>query len=324
MKQNMMSKYKNLCNYNSTSEDTSDDSTSDHIPNNNEINYLKYKMTCMSKQINILTKKLSTNKNQYLQLVSEIDSMTYFEIDQCKISNEHQCECPCVTNNIKFYDTSKTHCITYDYEDSIVFITMVGGGGAGGIGQINGLYYLSGGGGGSGASYIKKPIFIKKGSKIMAKVGSGGKSNINENGSDSILTIVYPCNKICKIIAKGGYNGYPTIDNKTSIKCGKGGVSLLNKCFSGSDGQDGMMTIPSQIQSIGGNGGNSHFYDGGIGGQNYFEYGENSDNTSNEVNLIGHDGYFGSGGGGSCPRGNIDYNYKLSGDGGNGYIYLEW
>lgn len=207
----------------------------------------------------------------------------------------------------------------------IIFITMVGGGGAGGIGYIEGMYFYSGGGGGAGSCIIKKPVMIKPETVIKIKVGNGGCQNNDGDGKDTIVEIINLSETIT-IIASGGFSGNPKyIDNcvcyDKNISGGKGGCTELVCFLKGNDGEDGIVSIPSHMCAIGGNGGASSMHIGGKGGGNYFSGGGSGGHLDN---IIGKDGQNGSGGGGSCPRAKINYNSAMSGNGGNGIVIIEW
>ncbi|CAH6421090.1 Hypothetical protein KVN_LOCUS130 [uncultured virus] len=194
-----------------------------------------------------------------------------------------------------------------------IFLTMIGGGGAGGIGYVQNYYYYSGGGGGAGAYLIKKPIAVNGGEIVSLKVGKGGIATQNE-GEESYIIIILG-NIQNKYSIEGGKNGNPsTIFRDNFLNGGSGGISGYSSIQDGESGYDGEVNLPSQPNANGGNGANSYFGKGGTGG--YF-------NEENIISLIGKDGSYGSGGGGSSPRTNFDLNSKLSGNGGDGFILIE-
>ncbi|ARF10683.1 hypothetical protein Hokovirus_2_210 [Hokovirus HKV1] len=224
------------------------------------------------------TRDNKINEQRYKQIIGEINN----------------------TNNIlDTINTYKTYITKYfcesatyklEKETEIIFITMSGGGGAGGIGKIinNRMYNGYGGGGASG--FIHYPIAVKKDTTLCITVGKGGDKYKNKgDGEDTIIEFYDSCNKMYfNIVSEGGKGG-------SEVDAGLGGKNYLIPSFSGQDG----------IKS----GGNSIF---GYGGED------------------GLDGYNGSGGGGSLA---LDYedvitkkktNCKLSGNGGNGFVIIEY
>lgn len=275
-----------------------------------QINYLNCK-------IEKLTKKSEEDKIKYNSTINQINNM-YDLIDNgvnlLNINNGDCCKC-----GTEFYETGKTHQYIAKC-DGIIYITAVGGGGSGGIGKVseNGTTYYSGGGGGSGACIIKRPYSVVAGAIISVTIGHGGDAKMDKHGQDTVITITSG-GKTETIIVCGGSNGNPNcVNGDDCVNGGIGGKSDV-PLFSGSNGQDGLISIPSMPSVIGGNGGGSIFYSGGQGGSNYFGNGGNGGNSSN---LSGSDGRFGSGGGGSIPIFNPDAN-KLCGCGGSGLCIID-
>jgi hypothetical protein len=220
--------------------------------------------------------------------------------------------------------------MTIDIDINLIFVTMAAGGGAGGIGYVKGNKYISGGGGSAGNCIIKKPIKVKKGYVIKIKVGKGGNSKKNRHGEPSYIKVYNKCCLIECIQICGGRNGYPKLKciedpEKELYPCGGKTKKILYNCccFQGADGERGHMALPSQICICAGNGGSNVFCDGGKGGSNMFSLGGKGGCYSKNK-MLGSNGHFGSGGGGSCPRIKLDYCNNLSGNGGNGFVLIEW
>ena len=293
--------------------------------NNNEL--IQLQINSINEYHKTLINKIDCANNRYIQILNEIDNLYLLvENNDDKITNfshlevtNKPIECSSCDKCIIFRSTESEHMFKYDGDSSVLFVTMIGGGGAGGVGYIEGIYYYSGGGGGAGACYVKKPIEINKGDTVIVKVGKGGVYN-DFHGEDTYIKIVHINKKTTIVIARGGKNGHPYKYGDKMTNGGEGGVSL-NKCFSGDNGMNGKITIPSQYAVCGGDGANSHYYNGGYGGGNYFNTGGEGGNS--EI-LIGEDGKYGSGGGGSAPKFEIKDDAKISGNGGNGFVLIEW
>ena len=233
-----------------------------------------------------------------------------------------------------FTDTEIEHHLHIN-DNTIVYITAVGGGGAGGCGFIDGMYYYSGGGGGSGAYLVECPINITNKANIHIKIGKGGRQDKNINGGDTIIKIIYMDGSTNDIRIGGGKNGNPLISainaqttntgkntilsmhnnpQNISTEGGYGGTSTLPIILSGNKGGSGSVSLPSQSQSTAGSGGSSLLIKGLPG-------------TSTDK--FGVDGTYGSGGGGSLPTRTInsiisDLSNKkpLSGNGGDGFVII--
>jgi hypothetical protein len=119
----------------------------------------------------------------------------------------------------------------------------------------------------------------------------------------------------------GGTNAKPSRNCETEVDRGKGGTIDMMCINNGTDGEDGQITFPSQLMANAGNGGSTSFNKGGEGGTNYFANGGNGGDRSN---MIGSNGMVGSGGGGSVARLNLDFTQRTSGDGGDGFILIEY
>jgi hypothetical protein len=278
----------------------------------------KYNKLLIKTKIN--EKKITTDiKNLYELIKSPGISTSDYQYNGLNNGLNNK---PIINSNSRLFiyeDTSQIHklYIDHDKQYSYAFITMTGGGGAGGVGFIDGLFYYSGGGGGGAASIINKPVKIYQGCVFKIKVGAGGSQSHNRHGSSSCITVIYPdCTRI-KITAMGGCNACPTLAHETVTCGGCGGISDLTEINNGNDGAPGVLSIPSQMCACGADGGSSSLYEGGAGGGSYFMIGGRA---GNQKSLIGCDGKYGSGGGGSAPR--MVFNKKLSGNGGDGIIII--
>ncbi|QKF94564.1 hypothetical protein QKU48_gp1106 [Fadolivirus algeromassiliense] len=215
-----------------------------------------------------------------------------------------------------YNEVNKIHRISVLKNINKIFVTLIGGGGAGGLGYITNNYYYSGGGGGSGAYARRIPLKVSQGHFIIIKVGKGGDLSKNMDGSDSSIEIVNNGGHVLhKIIANGGKNAHPLSQDDISVKGGAAGINTGAYFRNGTSGNDGSVSLPSQTNVYGGDGADSGFASGGLGGGKII---------GDDVDFIGSDGSYGSGGGGSAPRTNIDSNGKLSGNGGDGFIMIEF
>lgn len=271
-----------------------------------------------------VTKDLDKIKGDILNI--KINNLTQNDNIQKNIS--------LLENKIKKLEKCRKHLFTNVNEiiklkvpkgATMAIVTMVGGGGSGGIGIVKEMKYYSGGGGGAGACFINKPIQVKCKNIILIRVGKGGNIVTGKHGESSWIKIVDGCNIGNKIKVNGGKNGSPNycmiVDNHIVNSGGSGGHSCV-PCFSGTSGHDGQISFPSQLSVHGGSGGCSHFYSGGEGGSNFFSCGGKGGKYPH--NYSGEDGQQGSGGGGSIPRINVDSDHKLSGNGGNGFVMIEF
>lgn len=195
-----------------------------------------------------------------------------------------------------------TESAIYDYVDQInlMYITLVGGGGAGALGSVSNGVFNCGGGGGSGGAHLRVPIAIPKDTisvSLTCFIGKGGNAD-NIDGGDTMVSII--CNGIpyVSLIATGGKGAVGTVGGT----CGSG-----NKNFTGQNGSSGSSGVSSQIQ-LGGNGGDSIFYTGGKG----YYVGIETDCS----------GKHGSGGGGMIPG--ITSDDPSFGNGGNGLVLVEY
>jgi hypothetical protein len=289
-----------------------------------QLNYLNQKFE------RILTLK-DTSDNRYKQLVSELETIyTILDNNYCPTKQDISGSDNCCTTRQVYTDIETEHHYIVNKDISYIFLTMVGGGGCGGIGYVDNFYYYSGSGGGSGACIFKKPISVCIGTVIKITVGKGGNSLTNNNGTQSSVKIIYPNGKCEVSCVDGGFNGNPSIMDfecnklNDNVKGGKGGqhhdccLAFLDGC----SGEDGEVALPSFATAQPGNGGSSAFANGGKGGSNILSEGGSG---GIYTDLVGKDGKFGSGGGGSCPRilKPEHFKDKLSGNGGNGLVIIE-
>lgn len=288
------------------------------IKMDNNIDYIQEQLNIIKKSYLDIYKKTQIDNKRYELLFNEVQHIN--DTINNNIYNFVNCvPNQCYSSHIMFHSTDKTHIFPIDSKCiKVVYITAIAGGGAGGCGLIKNMFYYSGGGGGSGASIIKKPLIITNDIVLKITIGKGGVLG-KYNGTNTIIEIIDNCNGSEFIILNGGLNGNPINDDENiDLKGGNGGLS--DYCILiGQNGQDGCMTIPSQPLCNGGNGGCSLLSKGGNGGGNFFN---NGGVGGDQINFIGLDGKYGSGGGGSCPS--INKGDKLSGNGGDGIVIIEW
>lgn len=320
--------------------------------------FLKNLLLCVQDQIDDFKKKhaMVIDVNYYNLVINNIKD-TYHTLFSNIIQNIERTK-----QNIKitYDDPSQIFVYNIPHDLSIMYITMVGAGGAGGIGFIrDGNTYISGGGGGGGACLTQKPVRICRDTILEIKVGQGGSMNTIPDGSDTYVKITYPDNTNLTVTCEGGKMGHPSLlfenninggiggkcseyaptkvfkSNLFDIKLGDGNSNNANVAsfdinsdellFSSSDGKNGdngAISYPSQEIARGGNGGNSLFCNGGRGGGFNINIGDNL--NLNQDDFLGGDGKLGSGGGGSIPRSNIDTTKKCSGNGGNGCVFIHF
>lgn len=282
-----------------------------------------------------------SNKKKIIEQNKKLDKLEQCIIDKC--DNFTLSQNTSYPQNICFTDALNIHYYIIPENIKVIFVTIVAGGGAGGIGHCANQYFYSGGGGGAGACIIKKPLYIEPGTTLSIKIGGGGESNTNKTGEDSYIEYIDKCHDPVKITVKGGNNGYPLIIDKDckklsgEVQGGEGGktcypyLSGYDGCdgklimansynFNGVTGCSGEISYPSGPTTIPGDGGCSLYEDGGNGGTNYFASGGI---CGSQYNSIGENGSFGSGGGGSCPKYKLDFCSQLSGNGGNGIVIIE-
>ena len=210
---------------------------------------------------------------------------------------------------VSIQTNNKTVFIDEDKEEVVpsgvkqLFISMVAGGGAGGVGDsIDGLYY-SGGGGGAGGGHLKVPVKIDGDNvvKLVCKIGKGGSYN-SVNGTDTVVDIYVNDSLFTTLSTTGGKGG----GNGTSNSGGKGGDGY-NNTYNGGVGGKGTVNLSSHVP-CGGEGGSSLFYTGGRGWTYLIQ-----DKTR-------CNGKWGSGGGGLIPGVSSDQVPV----GGEGFVLVEY
>ena len=246
------------------------------------------------------------------------------------------------------YTLTNTTYIYSFYNDldskKMIYLTGASGGGAGGIGNIKGMYFISGGGGGAGCAISNYPLYLEPSCILTVKIGKGGNAKLMEHGNRTYIQITDIEGVIYKsTILEGGKNGLPSYqmvksqntNASTSKNChviindriclgGLGGKIQLTCANNGNSGDPGILGLPSQNVSTGGCGGNSFFDQGGNGGGNLVAPGGFGGNKGPcKFNILGSNGFWGSGGGGSCPLSNFD-RPQLSGNGGDGFVKLDF
>ena len=301
--------------------------------------------------MNSIKKNINCDAIVQKNLVNHINNL-YDIMDGNYIKLINIPKCP-QSKSIVITDYSKISNIIVEEDYKTVFVTAIAGGGAGGFGFVDNFYFYSGGGGGAGACCIKKPYPVKKGSIINVKIGKGGSAHNKINGDNTQVTIYYTKDETYECLLNGGENGHPklcdnisqtnitTVNGQKNITMandqknitivndqpctiqvdgGQGGTNHTD-LLKGESGFSGNIALPSNIRAIGGNGGSTFMYEGGNGGGNYFHQGGASGNINT---IIGSDGLYGSGGGGSAPKSNLNFEEKISGIGGNGIVIMEF
>lgn len=208
-------------------------------------------------------------------------------------------------------DEKNKHSLLID-EDSVVdiplgvkeiFLSLVGGGGAGGLGVIKDGISFSGGGGGAGHGFGSIPIKITDNSVVTleCKIGKGG-NGVTPPGGNTSVNIVVNGNVYTCLIGGGGHPG----GNGFTNNGGLGGV-LNGQNVRAKGGVKGSANITS-YPPIGGSGGASLFAAGGKG----TSYHMRDHSESN--------GKWGSGGGGKIPTSP----YETPTKGGDGFVIVEY
>lgn len=305
---------------------------------------LDYQTDVLQHQINLINECYTdiiddlTNKKKSTEIIineiNHINDTLEELITSCCVDHNHRCDCEktCESRKIIYTDPNHTHIFVVKPGIKFIFITAVGGGGAGGLGIIKDMYYYSGGGGGSGASIINKPISVVDGTILYITVGKGGDILSDMHGGETIIKITYPNSSIIEtIVVDSGKNGNPSCsdcDTKQILNVDGGaqgnGVSCL---VSGNNGVNGNVSVPSFLALNAGSGGDSVMYAGGQGAGNTFADGGEGGHVlmnSSLNNMIGKPGKYGSGGGGSAAKSSIDKTQIASGCGGDGLVIVEW
>ncbi len=185
-----------------------------------------------------------------------------------------------------------------------IFISLVGGGGSGGIGAIDGNISFSGGGGGAGHGFRGVPVKITNNSTVSVdcQIGKGG-NKYNRVGTDTIVNIIVNGSSQVTLIGGGGEPG----GNGDNNHGGLGGKLNGNVNVRSKSGFKGSASIPSHPPS-GGGGGASLFAIGGKGTSYHMQIHSESN------------GKWGSGGGGKIPTSS----YEVPSSGGDGFVIVEF
>jgi hypothetical protein len=299
----------------------------DLLQNNNMSNHDKHlfverTLLCLQSQIDNFVLKYNTaiNTNYFSEIITNLKNV-YFTLFGSMLSNIKQEICE---RTLTFTDTSTTITYNINKDIRVIYITIIGGGGAGGIGYVRDPYCYTGSGGGGAACFIKKPFLVTKGTSLQIKVGKGGQSNTSVNGENSSVAIT-TAGETLVITANGGLNGKPSLydieHNVTyaEIHGGSGGSNTCIPYLCGTTGCPGTIALPNTTLLTAGNGGASYFSCGGKAGALKQElYGEMDIKPADA-----EPGTYGSGGGGSIPVVHLDTTKPLSGNGGNGIVILE-
>lgn len=303
-----------------------------------------------TKYFDLLNAKQCSDE-RYKQILKELDYL-YKLIESkcsCVINTSSECSIPMcppieqiVNNNsnnqniLKYEDPGDNTFVITDPNVSFAVVSMTGGGGAGGIGYVDGQYYYGGGGGGGASSIVYKPVKVTLNTVITSYVGQGGSQLTQADGESSYVEFKYPDGSIVRYITQGGLGASPYIKNINTLTRTRsmnrdisrniniikdevelqvnGGTPGKTSVWGGIEGQpgvDGIITVPSQIPAIGSPGGASMFGLGGLGGMNKYD------------EIIGQNGTYGSGGGGSAPQLVFD-DQTVSGNGGNGVVLIQF
>ncbi|MDD4930921.1 MAG: hypothetical protein PHG66_02045 [Candidatus Colwellbacteria bacterium] len=182
-----------------------------------------------------------------------------------------------------------------------IFISLVGGGGAGGLGTIKDGISFSGGGGGSGFGIREIPIRITDVSNVSidCKIGKGG-CGVTPLGGDTIVKIIVNGSENTCLTGGGGNPGGSGSKNN-------GGLGGYGQNTRSKGGFKGSTSIPSH-PPIGGSGGASLFAAGGKGTSYHLQ------------DLSEGNGKCGSGGGGKIPTSP----YETPTKGGDGFVMVEY
>lgn len=265
----------------------------------------------MVEEVTAVVNNFQTLNTQFTSLSTTVTQLRTEIKEMTTINNVNE-DCICRTGQT-FTDPDEQDEITIT-ESGIIYITMIGGGGSGGMGYISGMTYYAGGGGGSGSYIIKFPVEVEPTWVIRITVGMGGILSVCADGQPSIVEILEDGVVIRTIMVMGGMAGNPKLESETAINGGNGGDSTLVSTYNGNPGEDGMLGLPSVVNVYGGNGGNSPFGQGGTGGGK----------TTGEFEFTGSHGTFGAGGGGGIPIIDPIEGQELGGNGGTGFVLIEY
>ncbi len=143
----------------------------------------------------------------------------------CPCPEPKQCDCKTDICEVQYSNTYQiTDYRTSTYirfkEDTKVSFTMVGGGGAGGIGFCVKTLFFNGGGGAAGDTK-KGVVDVKKNDVWKVTVGKGGSAKTVTQGQQSMIEFFTGQTKTQTITVNGGQNGYPYIQQVYAIIQGK-------------------------------------------------------------------------------------------------------
>lgn len=274
---------------------------------------------------NVLDEKICTKlENMDSDLAMKIQKL----ID-CNCSDD----CDGVTNNLIVTDPCAPTVLKFNHTCK-VHITMVGGGGAGGIGTTIDHCFIYGSGGAAGEG-LTKILDVQECEKWTIVVGKGGSAIDSINGGKTYIKSTLPGKNEGDddienwiMMVGGGKNGSPQMeqvlaimDNSNDITCAdldmgeiiKGGIMVVLNCGppdTCGDGEDGGVGLPSQTAATGKGGCTKYTSPGGAGGT--------------IKNIAGKNGANGSGGGGSLPHVMDSSPLQASGNGGDGYVMLSF
>jgi len=186
-----------------------------------------------------------------------------------------------------------------------IFLSLVGGGGAGGLGIIKDGISFSGGGGGAGHGLrgISVQIADNPHIKVDCHIGKGG-DGVSPVGGDTIVKIIVNGSVYLTLTGGGGSPGGSGISNNGGLG---GKLNGENIRASNSNGNKGSACIPSHPPT-GGSGGTSLFAAGGKGTSYHLQ------------DLSEGNGKWGSGGGGKIPTSP----YEVPTKGGDGFVIIEY
>lgn len=201
---------------------------------------------------------------------------------------------------------SSSDKITYVPEDTYfvipgnqrqIFISMVAGGGMGGAGSISSGNFVAGGGGGAGGACVRIPFYNEGYVSFDCHIGKGG-NFMYPDGNDTSVDIYVNDSLFTTYTVSGGKAANGQIG-------GAGGKGWYT--FNGLNGENGSISVSSQVPTAG-NGGSSLHFNGG------------SRQTYDMIDNTLTSGYYGSGGGGGLPGSDS----SLIGNGGDGFLVVEY
>lgn len=201
-----------------------------------------------------------------------------------------------------FIDENSTIQIPHGVKE--IFVSLVAGGGCGGIGMIKDNISFSGSGGGAGAGFKSVSIQITNNSSVYIDciVGKGGR-NLSQAGGDTIIKIMVDGKEFTTLSCGGGLPG----GNGTNNKGGLGGVLNNQYTVRAKSGTKGSSNI-STCSPHGGDGGASLFAPGGKGGCYSLQ------------NPLESYGKYGSAGGGKIST----TQFETPNPGGDGFVIVEY